>query len=68
MEIAILGVRLRIAFAKEEADVALVYHLAREDAHHTKQIVEEEGRSCLLIVGDMELTNIYDPFPESWEI
>ena len=49
-----LGRAVAIAFAKEEADVALVYYLAREEAHHTKQIVEEEGRSCLLIMGDVE--------------
>jgi NAD(P)-dependent dehydrogenase (short-subunit alcohol dehydrogenase family) len=48
-----LGRAVAIAFAKEEADVAIVYHLAREDAHHTKQMVEAEGRSCLLIVGNV---------------
>ncbi|HAJ64105.1 MAG TPA: NAD(P)-dependent oxidoreductase [Cyanobacteria bacterium UBA8543] len=48
-----LGLAVASAFAKQEADVAIVYHLAREDAHHTKQMVEAEGRSCLLIAGNV---------------
>lgn len=48
-----LGCAVAIAFAKEEADIAIVYQKAGEEAIATKQRVEEEGRSCLLIVGDV---------------
>ncbi len=48
-----LGRAVAIAFAKEEADIAIVYQNAGEEAIATKQRVEEEGRSCLLIVGDV---------------
>lgn len=49
-----LGRAVAIAFAKEGADVALVYLKADENAQTTKQMVEQEGRSCLLIFGDVE--------------
>lgn len=49
-----LGRAVAIAFAKEGADVALVYFSQQEDAKHIKQIVEQEGRSCLVIVGDVK--------------
>jgi len=49
-----LGRAVAIAFAKEGANISLVYLNAREDVEKTKQTVEQEGRSCLLIVGDVE--------------
>ena len=39
-------------FAREGADVAIVYFDEHEDAEATKEIVEGEGRRCLLIAGD----------------
>ncbi len=48
-----LGRAVAIAFAKEGADVAIVYLNEREQAEQTKQMVEREGRSCFAIAGDM---------------
>lgn len=48
-----LGRAVAIAFAKEGANISLVYLNACEDTEKTKQTVEQEGRSCLLIVGDV---------------
>lgn len=42
-----------IAFAKEGADLAIVYLDEHEDAQATKRRVEELGRRCLLIPGDL---------------
>ena len=42
-----------IAFAKEDADVAIVYLEEHKDANETKRLVEEQGRKCLLIAGDV---------------
>jgi NAD(P)-dependent dehydrogenase (short-subunit alcohol dehydrogenase family) len=42
-----------IAFAKEGADVSVVYLEERKDAKETKRLVEEHGRKCLLIEGDV---------------
>lgn len=49
-----LGRAVAIALAKEAADIAIVYLNAHEDAETTKQKVEETGRSCLMMAGDVE--------------
>src|SRR3954447_16459746 len=48
-----IGRAVAIAFAKEGADVAIVYLNEHEDAHETKRQVEEEDRRCLIIAGDV---------------
>lgn len=48
-----IGHAVAVAFAKEGADVAIVYHDAHEDAQHVKQQVEAQGRKCLAIAGDV---------------
>ncbi|MFB8788775.1 MAG: SDR family oxidoreductase [Potamolinea sp.] len=42
-----------LAFAKEGADIALVYLNTSEDAKNTQQKVEGQGRSCLVMNGDL---------------
>jgi NAD(P)-dependent dehydrogenase (short-subunit alcohol dehydrogenase family) len=48
-----IGRAVAIGFAKEGADVAIVFLYEREDAAATKQMVEQYGRQCLLIEGDL---------------
>ncbi len=48
-----IGRAVAIAFAKEGADVAIVYLDEHEDAAETKRQVEEEGRRCLTMAGDV---------------
>ena len=48
-----IGRAVAIAFAKEGADVAVVYLEEEKDANETKRLVEEHGRKCLLIAGDV---------------
>lgn len=48
-----IGRAVAIGFAKEGADVAIVYLYEREDALATKQMVEKYGGRCLLIEGDL---------------
>lgn len=48
-----IGRAVSIAFAKEGADIAIVYLDEHDDAKETKQLVEAEGRRCLLISGDV---------------
>ena len=43
-----------IHFAKEGADVAIVYFNEDRDAEETRQLIEAEGRQCLLIKGDVK--------------
>src|SRR5436190_18834702 len=48
-----IGRAVAIAFAKEGADVAVAYLNEHKDAKETKRQVEEEGRRCELIAGDI---------------
>ena len=48
-----IGRAVAIAFAKEGADVAIAYLNEHKDAKETKRQVEEEGRRCELIAGDI---------------
>jgi NAD(P)-dependent dehydrogenase (short-subunit alcohol dehydrogenase family) len=48
-----IGRAVAIAFAKEGANVAIVYLNEHEDAKATKLKVEELGRRCLLLAGDV---------------
>ncbi len=48
-----IGRAVAIAYAKEGADVAVLYLDEHEDAEKTKKLIEQEGRKCLLIAGDI---------------
>ena len=48
-----IGRAAAIGFAKEGADMAIVYLYERKDAEATKEMVENYGRNCLLIEGDL---------------
>jgi NAD(P)-dependent dehydrogenase (short-subunit alcohol dehydrogenase family) len=48
-----IGRAVAVAFAKEGADVAIVYLEEHKDANETKRVVEENGRRCLLVSGDV---------------
>jgi NAD(P)-dependent dehydrogenase (short-subunit alcohol dehydrogenase family) len=48
-----IGRAVAVAFAKEGADIAIVYLEEHGDANDTKKEIEECGRKCLLIAGDV---------------
>jgi NAD(P)-dependent dehydrogenase (short-subunit alcohol dehydrogenase family) len=48
-----IGRAIAVTFAKEGADVVIVYLNEHEDAEETKRQVEEEKRRCLSIAGDI---------------
>lgn len=48
-----IGRAIALAYAKEGADVVLVYLNEHSDAEETKQHVEHAGRKCLHIAGDI---------------
>jgi NAD(P)-dependent dehydrogenase (short-subunit alcohol dehydrogenase family) len=48
-----IGRSVAVAFAREGADVAIVYLEEDADARHTAELVEAEGRRCVLIKGDV---------------
>ena len=49
-----IGRAVAVLYAREGADVAIVYLNAHQDAEETKRAVESEGRQCLLIPGDVK--------------
>jgi NAD(P)-dependent dehydrogenase (short-subunit alcohol dehydrogenase family) len=50
-----IGRAVAVAFAKEGADVAIAYLSEQEDgdAQHNAELVQEAGRRCVLIRGDL---------------
>ncbi|MGH8387931.1 MAG: SDR family oxidoreductase [Pseudomonas sp.] len=48
-----IGRAVAIAFAREGADVAVAYLDEQEDAEETARWVEQAGRQCLLLPGDL---------------
>jgi len=48
-----IGRAVAVLFAREGADVAIVYLSEDEDAEETRQAVESEGRRAILIPGDV---------------
>src|SRR4051794_25586395 len=48
-----IGRAVAIAFAKEGADISIVYLEEQKDATETRRLVEKYGRKCLLIKGDV---------------
>jgi len=48
-----IGRAVAIAFAKEGADVAVLYLDEHKDAEETRSLVEEHRQTCLLIAGDI---------------
>lgn len=49
-----IGRAVCVHFAKEGADIAIVYLDEDQDAGETKKLVEAAGRKCLLIKGDVK--------------
>jgi NAD(P)-dependent dehydrogenase (short-subunit alcohol dehydrogenase family) len=49
-----IGRAVAVLYAREGADIAIVYLSSHEDAQETQRHVEKEGRQCLLIAGDVK--------------
>lgn len=49
-----IGRAVSVHFAREGADIAIVYFDEDVDAEETQRLVEAEGRKCLLLKGDVK--------------
>jgi NAD(P)-dependent dehydrogenase (short-subunit alcohol dehydrogenase family) len=52
-----IGRAVALAFAREGADVLVAYLDEHDDANETKRLVEEAGRKCVLLSGDVSDSN-----------
>jgi len=48
-----IGSAAAIAFAKEGANVAITYLEEQQDAERTRKFIEQQGRQCLMLAGDI---------------
>jgi NAD(P)-dependent dehydrogenase (short-subunit alcohol dehydrogenase family) len=48
-----IGRAVAIAFAKEGANISIVYLNEHKDAKATRELVENHGAECILIAGDV---------------
>src|SRR4051812_25312643 len=48
-----IGRAVALLYAKEGADIAIVYLDEHDDAQEAKRLVEAEGRRCLTLAGDV---------------
>ncbi len=48
-----IGRAVAVHFAREGADVAIVYLNEDKDAEDTRKMVEKEGRKCIIMAGDI---------------
>jgi NAD(P)-dependent dehydrogenase (short-subunit alcohol dehydrogenase family) len=55
-----IGRAASVLFAREGADVVIVYLNEHEDAEKTKKAIEAEGRKCLALSGDVGLKAFCD--------
>lgn len=49
-----IGRSVAVHFAREGANVAIIYLEENDDAKKTKDMIEKEGRECLIIQGDLK--------------
>ena len=49
-----IGRAVAVHFAREGADISIVYLEEQADAEETRRLVEQEGRRCLLLKGDQQ--------------
>src|SRR5580698_10180586 len=52
-----IGRAVALAFAREGADVLVAYLDEHDDANETKRLVEEAGRKCVLLSGDVSTSD-----------
>ncbi|WP_415327711.1 SDR family oxidoreductase [Chryseobacterium sp. MMS23-Vi53] len=66
-----IGQAVAVHFAREGADVAIIYKESDKDAKETQKLVEKEGRKCILMKGDVSKktfrTKCLDKIKKDWK-
>lgn len=66
-----IGQAVAVHFAREGADVAIIYKESDDDAKETQKLVEKEGQECILLKGDLTKktfrTKCLNTIKKKWE-
>ncbi|WP_223605410.1 SDR family oxidoreductase [Chryseobacterium sp. OSA05B] len=66
-----IGQAVAVHFAREGADIAVIYKESDKDAKETKRLVEKEGQKCILIKGDLTKktfrTRCFEKIKKDWK-
>ncbi|WP_294230919.1 SDR family oxidoreductase [uncultured Chryseobacterium sp.] len=66
-----IGQAVAVHYAREGADVAIIYKESDDDAKETQKLVEKEGKSCMLLKGDISDKNFrkecMDTIKKEWK-
>lgn len=66
-----IGQAVAVHFAREGADVAIIYKESDDDAKETQKLVEKEGQECILLKGDLTKkafrTKCLNTIKEKWK-
>ncbi|WP_445431121.1 SDR family oxidoreductase [Chryseobacterium indoltheticum] len=66
-----IGQAVAVHFAREGADVAVIYKESVKDARETQRLVEKEGQECILFKGDISKKafrkNTLEKISKHWE-
>ncbi|MCS3870379.1 NAD(P)-dependent dehydrogenase (short-subunit alcohol dehydrogenase family) [Chryseobacterium ginsenosidimutans] len=66
-----IGQAVAVHFAREGADVAIIYKESDKDAKETQKLVEKEGQKCILLKGDVSKkafrTKCLDKLKKDWK-
>jgi NAD(P)-dependent dehydrogenase (short-subunit alcohol dehydrogenase family) len=66
-----IGQAVAVHFAREGADVAIIYKESDKDAKETQKLVEKEGQKCVLLKGDVSKkafrTKCLDKLKKDWK-
>lgn len=66
-----IGQAVAVHFAREGADVAVIYKESVKDARETQRLVEKEGQECILFKGDISKKafrkNILEKISKHWK-
>jgi NAD(P)-dependent dehydrogenase (short-subunit alcohol dehydrogenase family) len=66
-----IGQAVAVHFAREGADVSIIYKESDKDAKETQKLVEKEGQKCILLKGDVSKktfrTKCLDKLKKDWK-
>ncbi|AZA55263.1 SDR family oxidoreductase [Chryseobacterium sp. G0201] len=66
-----IGQAVAVHFAREGADVVIIYKESDKDAKETQKLVEKEGQKCILLKGDISKkafrTKCLDTIKKEWK-